>query len=481
VTKSPARFVLGPQSRPAFERFARLHEDRARQRHVVLAPERAYEIDAISLAVLREIDGHRSVSEIVATLAARYGAPAEIVARDVTNLLQGLADKRLLRDGPSPFKAPSLSARAASYAPYAGGPTGLLAELTHRCPLQCPYCSNPLELERAGAEMTAAEWGATFRRAAEIGALQLHLSGGEPTARRDLEEILGHAVEAGLYTNLITSGVTLTRERLATLAEIGLDHLQLSIQDVVSETADRISNFEGGVDKKRNVARWTGELGMALTINAPMHRQNIAHLPQIINFAVEHGAQRIEIAHIQYYAWALKNRAALIPTREVFLGTVGVVDEAKARLKGVLNFDFVIHDHYASRPKACTGGWGRSIVAVTPSGKALPCHAAQTIPHLVFDDVRQRDLGDIWKNGAAFNAYRGTEWMQEPCRSCDRREIDFGGCRCQAMATVGDPAATDPACHLSPAHDDFARLGETEADAPAPEFVYRRMGAAADA
>ncbi|ARN80716.1 pyrroloquinoline quinone biosynthesis protein PqqE [Methylocystis bryophila] len=479
MSPSPARYVIESSSRPAFERYARLHHDRARSRSVVLAPERAYEIDAISLAVLNEIDGAKTVGEIAGALSSHYGAPLEIVSRDVVNLLQGLSDKRLLRDGPSPFSAPPPSLRAQSYEPFAGGPTGLLAELTHRCPLQCPYCSNPIDLERANAELTAKEWGAVFQRAAAIGALQLHLSGGEPTVRKDLEEILAFAVDAGLYTNLITSGVTLTRARLEGLAELGLDHVQLSIQDVEPENADRISHYAGGFEKKRQVAEWTGELGMALTINAPMHRQNIAHLPQIIEFAVEAKAQRIEIAHIQYYAWALKNRAALIPTRETFLGTVEIVEEAKKRLKGVLNFDFVIHDHYASRPKACTGGWGRSIVVVTPSGKALPCHAAQTLPDLVFDDVRARDLADVWRNGSAFNAFRGTDWMQEPCRSCERREIDFGGCRCQAMAAIGDANATDPACHLSLAHEAFARLGETEAQTPAPAFIYRRMSAEA--
>ena len=226
------------------------------------------------------------------------------------------------------------------------------------------------------------------------------------------------------------------------------------------------------------MALWTRELGLGLTINAPIHRQNIAHLPEIIDFAVDVGAQRLEVAHIQYYAWAEKNRAALIPTREKFLESASVVEAAKARLKGVLNFDFVIHDHYATRPKTCTGGWGRSIIAVTPSGKALPCHAAQTLPGLAFDNVRDRDLGDIWRNGSAFNAFRGTDWMKEPCRSCDRREIDLGGCRCQAMAVTGDPAATDPACHLSPEHARFAGLAEVEAHAPPPAFVYRRIGGA---
>lgn len=479
TTPARAPFIVAPHSKPAFARFSRLHEDRARGRHVVLAPERAYEIDAVSLAVLRLIDGEKTVAGIAAELAAQYGAPLDVVTRDVTALLQNLADKCLLREGPDAFAPPPLSALARSYQPFAGGPAGLLAELTHRCPLQCPYCSNPLELERPNIELSADEWGETFRRAAAIGVMQLHLSGGEPTLRRDLEEILAQAVEAGLYTNLITSGVTLTRERLETLAKIGLDHVQLSIQDVDPANADRISAYEGGFAKKRDVAFWTRQFGMGLTINAPMHRQNIAHLPQIIDFSVEVGAQRIEVAHIQYYAWAEKNRAALIPTRETFLETVGVVDAAKARLKGVLTFDFVIHDHYAKRPKTCTGGWGRSIIAVTPSGKALPCHAAQTIPGLVFDDVRERDLGDIWRNGAAFNAYRGTEWMKEPCRSCDRREIDLGGCRCQALAVTGDPAATDPACHLSPDHARFAGFAETEAHAPPPPFIYRRMGGAA--
>jgi pyrroloquinoline quinone biosynthesis protein E len=475
---SDARFVVTPEARPAFTRYSRLHEDVVRRRKVVLAPERAYELDAIGVAVLSLLDGSASVAEISQRLAAAYSAPVEVIERDVIAMLQGLADKRLLRDGPDAFAPPALSDMARSYAPFERGPAGLLAELTHRCPLQCPYCSNPLELERSNAELTAAQWGETFRQAASIGALQLHLSGGEPTIRRDLEEILGYAVEAGLYSNLVTSAVLLTRERLQRLAEIGLDHVQVSVQDVVAESSDRISAFEGGVEKKRDVARWAREFGLGLTINAPIHRQNIDHLPQIIDFAVEVGAQRLEVAHIQYYAWAALNRAALIPTREKFLETVGIVDEAKKRLQGVLNFDFVIHDHYASRPKACTGGWGRSIMVVTPSGKALPCHAAQTIPGLAFDNVRELPLADIWRNGAAFEAFRGEAWMKEPCRSCERREIDHGGCRCQALAVTGDATATDPACHLSDHHAQFTALGEDDSRLPAPPFVYRRLGGA---
>ena len=444
----------------------------------MLAPERAYEVDPIGVAVLRLCDGARSVAEIVAHLTAIYSAPAEIISRDVVKLLQGFSDKRLLRDGQDIFAPPPLSKTAASYGRFEGGPAGLLAELTHRCPLQCPYCSNPLEMERADTELSAAEWGEVFRQAAAAGVLQLHLSGGEPTARRDLDEILAYAVEAGLYTNLVTAGVLLTRQGLERLAAIGLDHVQVSIQDVVPDNADRISGYRGGLAKKRDVARWTRELGLGLTVNAPMHRQNLDHLPEIIAFAVELGAQRIEIAHIQYYAWAQKNRAALIPTREKFLETVEIVNEARTRLAGVLNFDFVIHDHYATLPKACMGGWAQSIVVVTPSGRVLPCHAAQTLPGLTFDHVRERSLADIWRHGAAFEAFRGTAWMKEPCRACDRREIDFGGCRCQAFAVTGDAVAADPACHLSPDHGRFAAFAEVESHVAPPPFVYRRMGGA---
>jgi pyrroloquinoline quinone biosynthesis protein E len=472
------RYVIGPQSRPTFARFARLHEDRVRQRFVILAPERAYQLDAIGLAVLRLCDGMRSLAEIASELAATYSAPVEVIANDVVKLLQGLADSKLLRNGPSGVTRPPLSKEARAYAPFAGGPAGLLAELTHRCPLQCPYCSNPLELERASGELTADQWGETFRQAAAMGALQLHLSGGEPTARRDLDQIVAHAVAAGLYTNLVTAAVLLTREHLEKLAAIGLDHLQVSVQDVVPDNADRISGYKGGVQKKRDVARWARELGVGLTINAPMHRQNLDHLPQIIDFAVEVGAQRLEVAHVQYYAWAARNRAALAPTRKAFLETVEIVEAAKTRLAGVLNFDFVVHDYYASRPKPCMGGWGRSIIVVTPSGRVLPCHAAQTLPGLVFDDVRERPLAEIWRHGSAFEAYRGTNWMKEPCRSCDRREIDFGGCRCQAFAVTGDAASTDPACDLSAEHRRFAAFSEHESREAAPPFVYRRVGGA---
>ena len=353
-------------------------------------------------------------------------------------------------------------------------PIGLLAELTHRCPLQCPYCSNPLALEGAGGELTTAEWQDVLRQAARLGVLQLHLSGGEPTVRRDLEEIVATAAEAGLYTNLITAGVLLTRARLEALAASGLDHVQLSIQDVEPANADRIAHYEGGHAKKRQLAHWVGEFGLPLTINAPVHRQNLDRLAEIIDFAVDVGAGRVEVAHIQYYGWALANRAALMPTREQVKRSAEIVEAARERLKGILVIDFVVPDYYATWPKPCMGGWGRGIVNVTPSGKVLPCHAAETIPGLVFDNVRDRPLAEIWLHGQAFEKFRGTDWMMEPCRSCDRREIDWGGCRCQAFAVAGDARAADPACVKSPRHAEMVALATREAAKPAPPFVYRR-------
>jgi pyrroloquinoline quinone biosynthesis protein E len=363
----------------------------------------------------------------------------------------------------------------------ARAPVGMLCELTHRCPLQCPYCSNPLDLERANAELTTEQWQDLMRQAAHLGVLQIHLSGGEPTARKDLEDIIKVAAEVGLYTNLITAGVTLTRDRLKKFADLGLDHVQLSIQDVDPENADRIASYKGGMAKKIEVAKWVREFGLPLTVNAPIHRQNIKSVPRMIDFAVEMDAGRIEIAHVQYYAWALLNRAALMPTREDFMTAARYVEEARERLKGIIVIDAVVPDYYAKYPKPCMGGWARGIVNITPSGRVLPCHAAETIKGLEFDNIKDKKLADIWLNGAAFQKYRGTEWMKEPCRTCPRKEIDYGGCRCQAFALTGDAANTDPACSLSPLHAQWAKVAEVESHVTPPEFTYRRVGGAAKA
>ena len=354
-------------------------------------------------------------------------------------------------------------------------PMAMLAELTHRCPLKCPYCSNPLDLARKSEELATAEWLDVFRQAAAMGVLHVHLSGGEPAARRDLPELLSGAVEAGLYTNLVTSGVGLTEAVFADLVARGLDHVQLSIQGVDAATADRLGGYKGGFETKMRVAEWIAAAGVPLTVNAVMHRQNLDRLEETIDLAVRLGARRLEIAHTQYHGWAYRNRRALMPTREQVRQAGAVAKAATERLRGVLAIDYVTPDHLARFPKPCMGGWGRVGLNVTPTGKVLPCHAAETIETLTFDTVRERPLAAIWTEGAAFRAFRGTDWMQEPCRSCDRRETDWGGCRCQAFAWTGDAAATDPACSLSPHHAEMRAQAEAESDAAVEDFAYRVM------
>jgi PqqA peptide cyclase len=351
-------------------------------------------------------------------------------------------------------------------------PLGLLAELTHRCPLGCPYCSNPLALEPIADELDAATWARVFREAAALGVLQVHLSGGEPGARRDLAEITASARTAGLYSNLITSAVGITAQTLATLADAGLDHVQISIQDTDSASADRIAGYNGAFARKRALAAEVVRLKLPLTINAVVHRANIDHIGDLVALALEMGAARVEIAHVQYYGWALKNRAALMPTREQVERAAKLVEELRVRHHGSIVIDAVVPDYHARFPKPCVGGWGRRSLNVTPSGKVLPCHAAETIPGLVFWSVTDRSLADIWEKSPAFNAFRGTAWMPEPCISCARREIDFGGCRCQAFAITGDARATDPVCHLSPEHARVQELAEIHGET---EYSYRRM------
>ncbi len=351
-------------------------------------------------------------------------------------------------------------------------PIAMLAELTHRCPLSCPYCSNPLDLARKEAELPAAIWGDVFRQAADLGVLQLHLSGGEPASRRDLSEILGHAVAAGLYTNLITSGIGLTEARIAALADDGLDHVQLSLQGTDAEMADAIGGYAGGFARKMAVAGMLAAAGLPLTLNFVMHRRNMHQLPAAIEMAIALGARRIEVATVQFHGWALPNRGALMPTLEQAREAGRIVKEARARLRGVLVIDYVPADYHASYPKACMNGWGSTGLNVTPEGLVLPCHGAQEIKTLRFDNVRDRPLAEIWRDGAAFNAYRGTDWMQEPCRSCERKTIDFGGCRCQAMALTGDPAATDPVCSKSPHRARIDEMAEGFSQSEA-ELVHR--------
>jgi len=357
-----------------------------------------------------------------------------------------------------------------------GIPLAVLLEMTHRCPLQCGYCSNPVEMERASNELTTDEWKKVLTELAEIGVLQVHFSGGEPTVRKDLVELVQHASDVGLYSNLITSAVLLSKEKLEALADAGLSHIQISFQASDPVLANRIGGFRNGHARKLEAAGWAREVGLPLTVNAVMHRQNMHQLPEIIDMAVAMDADRIEVANVQYYGWALKNRASLMPSIEQIDEMTKVVEEAEARLKGILAIDFVIPDYYATRPKKCMGGWGRQFFNITPAGKILPCHAAETITDLNFESVRSNhSIAWIWQNSDAFNKYRGTGWMPEPCRSCAFKEQDYGGCRCQAFALTGSAGNTDPACSFSPLHDKIFKIAETEAAEGTNRYIYRNF------
>lgn len=360
-------------------------------------------------------------------------------------------------------------------------PIGLLAELTHRCPLRCPYCSNPLDLDRRSAELDTPTWLRVLSEAAQLGVLHVHLSGGEPTAKPDLDRIVAHCRATGLYTNLITSGIGHAQSKLQSLYDAGLDHVQLSVQAARSDTADQIGGLKGGHSKKLLFAEKVVALGLPLTLNAVIHRGNVADVEELIGLAVALGAKRLEIAHTQYYGWAYLNRAALMPDRADVDHSIAIVEDARRRLHGKLVIDLVVPDYYASYPKACSGGWGRRLMNVTPSGKVLPCHAAETLPGLTFWSVTDHSLGDIWTRSPAFQAFRGTDWMPEPCRSCDRKEKDWGGCRCQALALTGDASATDPACSLSPFHSHIQNLARAESGSlKPPAYVYRGAGTIAE-
>ena len=351
-----------------------------------------------------------------------------------------------------------------------GAPLGMLAELTHRCPLACPYCSNPLELESRNTELDTDTWRRVMREAGAMGVVQVHLSGGEPASRRDLEDITKAARDAGLYTNLITSAVGVPPARLAALADAGMDHVQISIQDSVPKEADRIAGYDGAYRQKVALAHEVTRLGLRLTVNAVMHKHNIGRVAEMVALAVSLGAQRVEIAHVQYYGWALKNRASLMPSRADAEAAVAKIEQLRRDYQGRIVIDAVTPDYYARLPKACMGGWGRRSLNVTPSGRVLPCHAAETIPALEFWSVRDHALSDIWEHSPAFTAFRGTAWMKEPCSTCVHREKDFGGCRCQAFAMTGDARVADPVCHLSPHHQIVAELAEAGGE---QAFAYR--------
>ena len=349
-------------------------------------------------------------------------------------------------------------------------PFGLLAELTYACPLQCPYCSNPLDLSRYGDELTTPEWLRVLDQARELGVLQLHLSGGEPLQRRDLTEITRHASQLGLYTNLITSALGLSVRRADELRAAGLDHVQISIQADEATLSDRIAGLPS-FQRKLTAARMVKKLDWPLTLNVVLHRQNVDRIAGILDLAEELGADRIELAHTQYYGWARRNRDALLPGRDQLDRAQTVVRAARERLQGRMEIIYVLPDYYSRYPKPCMGGWGRRQLTVVPNGDVLPCPTAHQVP-LPRASVREHDLAWIWDQSPVFQAFRGTDWMPDPCRSCDRRELDFGGCRCQAFELTGDAARTDPVCQLSPDHQIVtAAVREANGPAPASDMV----------
>ena len=330
-------------------------------------------------------------------------------------------------------------------------PLALIAEVTHRCPLHCVYCSNPLELAGTKEELSTAEWTNVFQQCGELGMLHAHFTGGEPLARPDLSELISAARAAGLYTNLITSGLGLNEQRLQALGDAGLDHVQISFQDSREEAANWIAGAKAHAHKIA-LSRAIRGHKIAFTVNLVVHRQNLDHLEEMIAFIEQLHPERVEIAHTQYYGWALANRAALMPTHAQLEKAVAIVAEAEKRLAGRIRIDSVVPDYYAKYPKACMGGWGRRLMLINPAGKVLPCHAAEVLPGLTFENVREKTLAWIWQESSSFQRFRGEDWMPEPCRSCDRRTEDFGGCRCQAFLLAGDALVTDPACSLAPSH-----------------------------
>lgn len=354
-------------------------------------------------------------------------------------------------------------------------PRALIAELTHRCPLHCVYCSNPLEMQAREHELATADWVRVFEEARALGVLQLHLTGGEPLARADLVELVAAGRAAGLYVNLITSGVGLNEERFHSLADAGLDHFQLSFQDAREAEANEFAGTRAHALKLR-VAEMVHTRRMAFTVNMVVHRRNLDRLEELIALAETLRAGRLEIANVQYYGWALKNREALLPTRRQLDESLAIVEQARERLQGRMRIDYVVPDYYARFPKPCMGGWGHGLMLIDPAGAVLPCHAAGVIPGLEFSNVRGRALRWIWEESPAFTRFRGEDWMPDPCRACDRRERDFGGCRCQAFLLTGDAAATDPVCTLAAAHglvEAVVAAVNVNGDENAGPWVYR--------
>ena len=352
-------------------------------------------------------------------------------------------------------------------------PLWLLAEVTYRCPLQCPYCSNPLEIAQYKNELSTEEWLSVFKQARAMGSTQLGFSGGEPLVRKDLEQLIAGARELGYYTNLITSAVGMDEARLKAFKEAGLDHIQISFQASDKE----LNDFLGGTssfDHKLEMARLVKRYEYPMVLNIVLHQRNLDKIREILDMAIALEADYVELANTQYYGWGFVNRAHLMPSRAQIDHAEQVAHEYQEKLSGKMKIYYVVPDYFEGRPKACMNGWGTIFLTIAPDGTALPCHAAGQLPGLSFPNVRDHSIEWIWNESDDFNLFRGLEWMQEPCRSCPEQSKDLGGCRCQAYMLTGDARNTDPVCSLSPNHHLITEATGHESNPDTP-LLFRNM------
>lgn len=345
------------------------------------------------------------------------------------------------------------------------GPLWFLAEVTYRCPLQCAYCSNPVDFASEKEELSTEEWIRVMREARDLGAVQLGFSGGEPLVRKDLEELVAEASKMGFYTNLITSGVGMDADRLARLKTAGLDHIQISFQAATASLSDDVAG-RTQFEHKEAMAREIRRQGYPMVLNVVLHRRNLDQIDEILQMAADLGADYVELANTQYHGWAYVNRKALMPTMKQLKHAEEVANQWRERMKGKMRIYYIWSDYYEGKPKPCMNGWGTTFIGVNPDGRVMPCHGAAMLPGPPLPSVRDHDLNWIWNDSELFNRFRGLDWMQEPCRTCDMRFEDFGGCRCQAYLLTGDAAATDPTCHLSPLHHQVREAVESAEEEP---------------
>ena len=449
---------MNVRCRPRLVRRARFRRDAARDRHVIVVPEGVIALSEEAAEIAALLDGTHTFGAVVDAIAeAHPEATRAEIASDVEEFVARL-EARGFVDVREPAVDP---------------PEAMLAELTYRCPLRCAYCSNPTNWRDFGRELDTAAWTRVLREAAALGVLHVHLSGGEPLLRDDLEVLVREARAAGLYVNLITSAWNLTRERLAALVAAGLDHVQISLQDADAALADRTAGVVAHAHKLE-AAAWVREAGVALSINVVLHRGNVGAVAEIIALSESLGAQRLELANTQWHGSAAVHREALMPDRASLEAGRAVALRERDRLAGTMDVIWVVPDWYEDVPKPCSDGWGRRFVTVIPDGTVLPCAGAHGLPDMAFQNVAQHPLAAIWNDGPDFQRYRGTAWMPPTCASCERRDIDHGGCRCQAFALTGDAARVDPACAKSPDHDLVRDLRRLRPDAPSSGApIYR--------